>query len=442
MSVDAVPSKLDPAGMALRVSPRAVTRLNRRVLIGLAAVLAVAVLGATLWSLRPGWRLRQPTPELYNVERVARAEDLDRLPKDYTQFSPPAAPPSVPVLGEPLPGDLGPAIVKAQQPGSVGAARDPAEVERLAAEEAARSPVFFRRNAGPGGDRQVAGPPTSTPASGQASDDVAAAALARSMGLASGLGVPAATAGAFLTAGEASVDTAQNLQGRKEVFLGAGNESGTRNAQALQAPASPYQVMAGTVIPAALLTGLNSDLPGQVIASVTQAVYDTATGRHLLIPQGSRLIGRYDSQVAFGQRRVLLVWTRLVLPDTSSIALDKLPGIDAAGYAGIEDGVNWHWGRILAGVGLSTLLGMGAELAAPDNGFGDDGSSGRIVIAGRDGLQDTVNELGKELTRRNLSVQPALTVRPGFAVNVMVNKDLVLRPYRPLIALERKGALR
>lgn len=186
--------------------------------------------------------------------------------------------------------------------------------------------------------------------------------------------------------------------------------------------------MAGTIIPAALVTGINSDLPGQVIANVSEAVYDTATGRHLLIPQGSRLIGRYDSQVAFGQRRVLLVWTRLILPDTSSVALDRLPGIDPAGYAGLEDGVDWHWDRILAGAALSTLLGIGAELAAPESRT--DGN--RIVIAGRESAQETVNQVGQEITKRNMSIQPTLTIRPGFPMRVMVSKDLVLRPYQPL----------
>jgi type IV secretory pathway VirB10-like protein len=196
----------------------------------------------------------------------------------------------------------------------------------------------------------------------------------------------------------------------------------------LQMPVSPYQVMAGTVIPAALVTGINSDLPGQVIANVTEAVYDTATGRYLLIPQGSRLIGRYDSQVSFGQRRVLLVWTRLILPDTSSIALDRLPGIDPAGYVGLEDGVDWHWERILAGAALSTLLGVGAELASPDRS----GSDGKVIVAVRQGAQDTVNQVGQEITKRNMSVQPTLTIRPGFPMRVMVSKDLVLRPYQPL----------
>ena len=215
---------------------------------------------------------------------------------------------------------------------------------------------------------------------------------------------------------------------RKQAFVDRPSDPANLSTSRLQAPASPYQVMAGTIIPAALITGINSDLPGQVIASVTETIYDSATGRYLLIPQGTRLIGRYDSQVSFGQRRVLLVWTRLILPDTSSIALDRLPGIDAAGYAGLEDGVNWHWDRILAGAALSTLIGIGAELVAPERG----GSDGQIVIATRQGVQDTVNEVGKEVTKKNLDVQPTLTIRPGFQLRVMVSKDLVLRPYQPL----------
>ena len=220
----------------------------------------------------------------------------------------------------------------------------------------------------------------------------------------------------------------QNRQDQKQAFVANGGDTATRNPASLQLPASPYQVMAGTIIPAALVTGMNSDLPGQVIANVTEAVYDTATGRFLLIPQGSRLIGRYDSKVSFGQRRVLLVWTRLILPDTSSISLDRLPGIDPAGYAGLEDGVDWHWDRIFAGAALSTLLGVGAELAAPDRS----GSDGKVIIATRQSAQDTVNQVGQEITKRNLSIQPTLTIRPGFPMRVMVNKDLILRPYQPL----------
>src|ERR1017187_10459682 len=100
---------------------------------------------------------------------------------------------------------------------------------------------------------------------------------------------------------------------------------------------SPYELMAGTVIPAALVTGINSDLPGQMIATVTQNVYDTVTGNYLLIPQGSRMLGQYDAQVAYGQRRVLLVWTRLIMQDGSSIDLDRLQGVDTAGYSRLPD---------------------------------------------------------------------------------------------------------
>ncbi len=157
-------------------------------------------------------------------------------------------------------------------------------------------------------------------------------------------------------------------------------------------------------------------------------MYDTATGQHLHIPQGSRIFGRYNSQVSYGQSRLQVVWHRIILPDTSSLALDNLVGTDPAGYAGLEDGVDRHWDRLLAGAALTTLLGVGAELAAPENR--QDGN--RIVIAGRDGLQDSVNQVGQELTRRNLNVQSTLTARPGLPVRIIVNRDLLLRPYQPI----------
>jgi type IV secretory pathway VirB10-like protein len=289
----------------------------------------------------------------------------------------------------------------------------PAQPGRIAqpgdAEDAARSSVFFRSssttNAAPATTVAAIQP---EPASGNQAFNPMASAVA--------------------SAQPTDPTAVQNRQEQKQAFVTNGGDTTTRNPASLQPSASPYQVMAGTIIPAALVTGINSDLPGQVIASVTEAVYDTATGRFLLIPQGSRLIGRYDSQVSFGQRRVLLVWTRLILPDTSSISLDRLPGIDPAGYAGLEDGVDWHWDRILAGAALSTLLGVGAELSAPNN----NGSTGGVTVAVRQSAQDTVNQVGQEITKRNMSIQPTLTIRPGFPMRVMVNKDLILRPYQPL----------
>jgi type IV secretion system protein VirB10 len=219
----------------------------------------------------------------------------------------------------------------------------------------------------------------------------------------------------------------QNGQDRKAAFLSAASDPKNYASGRLQTPASPYQVMAGTIIPAAMVTGLNSDLPGQAIATVTEPVYDTVSGRTLLIPQGSRLLGTYDAQVSYGQSRVLLVWTRLVMPDGSSIVLDRLSATDTRGFAGLEDEVDNHWGKLLAGAALSTLLGVGSDLASPNRGI-DAGDQTIIIATGRS-AQDSANQVGQQLTRRNMNVQPTLTVRPGFPVRVLVNKDLVLRPY-------------
>jgi len=407
--------KVEPEAVALRAQPRPVTRLNRRTLAILAGGLSVAVLGALMWSLQPQRRAANEQTELYNVDRVSRSEGLDQLPADYSKL-PPSLPPDVPELGPPLPGDLGPAIVNSQQPAVAAYAtpgHDPAEAERLArlkeAEEAAASSVFFRT-----GTQQA------TP--------VAQSQVAAAPGFAANAAFDPMAAGPALMAAQPADPTAvQNRQGQKEAFQQAGTTE-TRNSGNLQMPASPYQVMAGTVVAGALVTGIKSDLPGDVIATVTEPVYDTATGRFLLIPQGSRILGRYNSQVSYGQSRVQVVWNRIILPDTSSLTLDNLAGTDPAGYAGLEDGVDWHWDRIFAGAVLTTLLGVGAELAAPENRQNGD----RVIIAGRDSAQDSISQVGQEMTRRNLNIQPTLTERPGLPVRIIVNRDLVLRPYQPL----------
>ena len=182
-------------------------------------------------------------------------------------------------------------------------------------------------------------------------------------------------------------------------------------------------VQAGTVIPAALITGIRSDLPGEITAQVTEAVYDTPSGKYLLIPQGARLIGKYDSQVAFGQSRVLLVWDRIIMPDGKSIVLERQEGADTQGYAGLEDDVDYHWWELAKAAVLSTLLGVGSDLGT--NGSNDSD----LVHALREGAQDSLSNTGQQLVRRQLNVQPTLTIRPGFPVRVIVNRDLVLAPY-------------
>ena len=399
--------KVAPEAVALRAQPRPVTRLNRRTLAMLTGGLSVAVLGATIWSLQPHRRGAGEQTELYNVDRVSKSEGLDGLPSDYSKL------PKVPELGPPLPGDLGPAIVKSQQPMAPTYAppgHDPEDAQRKEAEAAAASSVFFR---------------SGTPGKGAAPGTAQVAAAGSASGLA---GFDPLAAGPASTAAQSADPTVvQNRQDQKEAFLKGGSTE-TRNSGDLQMPSSPYQVMAGTVVSGALVTGIKSNLPGDVIATVTEPVYDTATGKFLLIPQGSRILGKYNSQVSYGQSRVQVVWNRVILPDTSSLKLDNLAGTDSAGYSGLEDGVDWHWGRIFAGAALTTLLGVGAELAAPENR--QDGN--RIVIAGRDSAQDSINQVGQEITRRNMNIQPTLTERPGLPVRIIVNRDLVLRPYQPL----------
>ena len=219
---------------------------------------------------------------------------------------------------------------------------------------------------------------------------------------------------------------AQNGQDRKLAFVNASVDRRTTSPDRVTKPASPYVVQAGTVIPAALITGIRSDLPGQITAQVTENVFDSPTGRFLLIPQGARLIGIYDSQVAFGQSRVLLVWTRLIMPNGRSIVLERQPGADTAGYAGLEDEVDNHWGALFKAALLSTLLGVGAN-SEPAPTLATRATSSRRSAAAPG---DSLNQTGQQIVQRNLNIQPTLTIRPGFPVRVIVNRDLVLEPYR------------
>lgn len=378
-----------PTGVArafrLRSEGPRVTRLSRNVLIGGTALAAIAICGAVLWALQ-GDRLRGVAPqELYTTDRRSVADGLAALPRDYSGIRRDAPP-----LGPPLPGDLGRPVVAAQgQPSS--STPDP-ELQRRAQEtEAARVSRLF--------------------ASSNRPQPQASASPAASLG-------PVA-------AGPPSLDEAslQNGQERKLAFLNAPVDRRTTSPDRLARPASPYVLQAGAVIPAALITGLRSDLPGQIAAQVTENVYDTPTGASLLIPQGARLIGVYDSQVSFGQSRILLVWTRLILPNGYSIVLERQQGTDAAGQAGLEDGVDHHWGALLKAAVLSTVLAIGTEL-------GSDQNESDIARALRRGAGDTANQAGQQIVRRNLNVQPTLTIRSGFPVRVLVNRDLVLEPYR------------
>lgn len=404
----APPPKTDPEALKLRARPRPVTRFNRKVLIAGAALGSAAILGATLLALNPpSFQKGHSADELYNVDRKQTAEGLSELPRSYGDLKKPP-----PKLGPPLPGDVGPPVVGMERNLGVtppatpvfrpNAEDDAARAERLRlarqARQAREAGVFFQISAREQTAQARAGQGTAPAAS-----EDAAHSNARRLQL--------------------DPERDQNYQGRKLEFLNQKVDDEVYNPHPLQDPLSPYQVMAGTVIPASLVTGINSDLPGLVIAQVTENVYDTPTGRYLLIPQGARLIGKYDSVVAFGQSRALVIWNRIVMPDGSSIVIENLPATDTAGYAGLEDEVDYHTWRLITGVALSTLLGVGTELT-----FGEEESD--LLRAIRESAQRDANRAGQRITERNLNIQPTITIRPGWPLKVIVHKDLVLRPYR------------
>ena len=391
---DARPLPGDPAApMRLRAEPPRVTRLSRKVLAGLGLVGSLSIGGALIYALqtRDGGR----PEELISTDNRSTPDGLAGLPKDYTG----------PVLGPALPGDLGRPILDAQNRGQPVPGRGLAPppdappgpgakgTRRLQKIEGARPGRLFP----PPEPRNVASPAPTTANATPSLPDLA------SLGLAPQPATPSA-------------------QDRQLAFLNQAADRRTVAPDRVTAPASPNILQAGAVIPAALITGIRSDLPGQITAQVTENVYDSPTGRILLVPQGTRLIGQYDNGVGFGQRRVLLVWNRLILPNGRSIVLERQPGADAEGFAGLEDGVDYHWGELFKAAALSTLLSIGANT-------GSSSDESDLLGAIRDGASDSIGQTGRQIVQRQLNIAPTLTIRPGFPVRVIVTRDLVLEPY-------------
>ena len=362
-------------------------RFKRSAIIGGAALGSLGLMGVAWMALKPQVfrQVSQDSDFSAPVERPA-SDALDGLPVDYGD---------APKLGPPLPGDLGRPILRVQERGAIGEQDiaspgiDKAEAERqrlLAELKAARESGLMVQ-----------------------------VASARDVPQATIVGAPPPVR--LETAAPSAVSATH-----KEQFVSTRNADGDVNTGELVGPASPNTLFAGSVIAASLNTGLNSDLPGMVTAQVTQNVYDTVTGRVLLAPQGARLMGKYDSVVAFGQSRGLVIWQRLILPNGSSVRLDNMPATDAAGFVGLADKVDFHTWKLLKGVSIATLLGVGSELTI--SGESD------LVEAIRVSTQSNATRAGDQITQRNLDIQPTITVRPGTPVRVLVTRDLILSPWR------------
>lgn len=397
-------SKMDPESLVLRSAPRRTIRFKRHLFIGTAAVVSLVLCGVVALALQTPSRSQANSEELFNVERKATAEGLAALPASYADVNDDQAP----VLGPPLPGELGKPVLAQERALGISVTGEEGYGQDAEQNDARAERIRLAQQARRAKEASVFFPLSQTHSSSSSSGSAAA-------GVSGGYGELGELA--------LNLEQDQNNQQRKLDFVASRAGQGIYNAYPLQDPVSPFQVMAGSVIAASLITGINSDLPGLVIAQVTENIYDTVSGKFLLIPRGARLIGSYDSVVAFGQSRALLVWQRIVMPDGSSIQIENLPATDAAGYAGLADKVDFHTWRLLKGVVLSTLLGIGTELS-----LGSDESD--LVRAMRESTQQNVNRAGQRISEKNLNIQPTITVRPGWPLRVIVHKDLILRPYK------------
>jgi type IV secretory pathway VirB10-like protein len=377
-----------------------VTRWNRRYLlaggVGLAAVVALAFYLGFGGANRSGHKAASDQPAADTTPTTPAL--ADRYPKGYGDLTPTTAgaPGSVAL---PPPG-TNPAALAAPP-----AARqvDPAVQQAQAQAQAARTASPFFQPNGSGGAPSAPPPPSLPPT-----------VLAAS--------APATTAAVPTT--PADVQPA-NGQGAKRTFVQTAKADDYLSSP-LRTPESPWEVKAGTVIPAALVTAINSDLPGQIIAQVTEPIYDHVTGRTVLIPQGSRLIGQYDSQIAYGQERALIAWNRIVMPDGRSINIGSMEGADLSGASGVKDQVDGHFWQLARGILLSTVFSVGAASAQDASAR----SSGNFVInSAGSGLSTEAEQVGSQITTRDLNRQPTIKIRAGWPLRVLVNKDMILAPY-------------
>ncbi|RZF60635.1 TrbI/VirB10 family protein [Sphingomonas populi] len=386
--------KVDPESLSIRSKPARAIRFRRGVIIAIAALGSVSLMAVAWIALKPRvFSAVADRQELSEPSNRPSADALNGLPATYGD---------APKLGPPLPGDLGRPILESQRrmATETGTGSEPSNSQAAQERERQLAELRAARESG---------------------------VLVQGRAATSAANVPDATGTPTPTptpepSPALNPDHDPNAQGRKAQFVGTLDRSGDVNPHTLTAAPSPYLLSAGSVISASLITGLRSDLPGLVTAQVTAKVFDSPTGRILLIPQGSRLIGSYDSVVAFGQKRALIVWQRIMLPDGSSLRIDNVPATDASGYAGLQDKVDFHTWALLKGVALSTLLGVGSQLTV--TGESD------LVQAIRESTQQNVSRAGDQLTSRNLDVQPTITIRPGATVRLVVHKDLILAPWK------------
>jgi type IV secretion system protein TrbI len=228
---------------------------------------------------------------------------------------------------------------------------------------------------------------------------------------------------AALRAGFGTQNIDPNGQTAKEDFFDSDLRKLGYLPNKVVAPTSAYELKRGSVIPATLITGINSDLPGRITAQVSQNVYDSATGHLLLIPQGAKLLGRYDSKISFGQSRVLVVWTDIIFPNGATLQIGGMAGTDSEGYGGFNDQVDNHYFQVFGSAILIAAIGAGIDMSVPASspyGYRQTPSD-----SARNSFAETFGRVAEQTISKNLNVQPTLEIRPGYMFNVLVDQDMV-----------------
>lgn len=386
-----VPPKQSPEEALRSLPPQpSVRRLRGRAILMLLGAFALIITGRMVERLFSRHARLETEDRMASVKTRPADEMLERspmgmLPSDYSFIPPPRPPAEVPA--EP----------KQVEPEVPVPEPDPEMIRRLEEmrqelKEAMDSPIAFS------GFRSGRGPASSGRSGSTSANRYDPGALP-------------------------SAEHLRQADSRARDFFADSANIETSVRSSLQRPQSPYEIKAGTIIPAALVTGINSDLPGDLIGQVTSNVFDSVTGRYLLIPQGSRLLGRYNSEVKHGHDRVLIAWQRLLLPNGDSIVLDAMPGTDAAGVSGLSDRVDFHVDRLIGATVLSTMIALGSNFAANINPDREE-----LVITANTVAEQAARS-AQQIIDRELSVQPTVLVRPGTPFHVLVNRDLPLRPY-------------
>lgn len=416
----------DARALNAPVSPPQVKRFNRTTVAVLGVTFAFVAMLALSTAFEPPKQPQQDpnADQTTKANNPSPAEAVSALPNNYSD---------VPRLGAPLPGDVGiialdankasgnPALAAQLTPANTFAAAQPspqvyAPRPQTAAEQYQDQAQIARMKR-----QENALEGSLTFSGGAAGAQDLGSLLARTSNPIN----PAVGAAPAAPKPSRSARDDDNRQDDKSEFLNKDRDKSFALNHGVYYPSSPYTLLAGTIAPGVLETGINSDLPGQIEGELSQNVYDTVTGKYLLLPQGTKIIGMYDSRVTYGQERVLIVWTRMCRPDGSCIDLEGMPGSDLSGYAGLTGEVDHHYLRLLGGVLIGSIMGASSQIAS-----GSNTQNPSFAQLATQGAGQNINQVGQQITRKQLAVQPTIKMHPGDPFTIFTTKDIVIPPYK------------